>query len=53
MLFGQFSNINIYDKIVSRGKYTKKKGENYGTNLSPTFNKNQDRVPWFGEKTMH
>ena len=24
--------------------------ENYGTNMSPTFNNNQDLVPWFGEQ---
>ena len=24
--------------------------ENYGTNLHPTFNKNQDLVPWIGEQ---
>ena len=27
-----------------------KKQENYGTNLSPTFYKNQDLVPWIGEQ---
>ena len=26
------------------------KSENYGTSLSPTFNKNQDLVPWNGEE---
>ena len=24
--------------------------EHYGTNLSPNFNKNQDLVPWIGDK---
>ena len=27
-----------------------KKMENYGTNLPPTFNKNQDLVPWLKEQ---
>ena len=26
------------------------KMESYGANLSPTFNKNQDLVPWIGEQ---
>ena len=64
MLFGQFSNINVYVMIVeknarptnlcitilqSRGQ-DPKKSEIYGTNLSPKFNKNQDLVPWIGEE---
>ena len=35
--------------IKSRGQGPKKM-ENYGTNLSLTFNKNLDLVPWIGEK---
>ena len=63
-LFGQFSNINIYAKIVGKckinilmyhyspiqGTRSKKREQNYGPNLSPTFNKHQDRVPWIGEQ---
>ena len=34
--------------LKSRGQGPKKM-ENYGTNLSRTFNKNLDLVPWIGE----
>ena len=35
--------------LQSRGQGPKNI-ENYGTNLSPTFNKNKDLVPWIGEQ---
>ena len=35
--------------LQSRGKGPKKK-KNYGTNMFPTFNKNQDLLPWIGEQ---
>ena len=34
--------------LQSRGQGPKKM-ETYGTNLSPTFNKNQDLVHWIGK----
>ena len=62
MLFRQFLNIIICQDcwkniksifecmgiLKSRGQGPKKM-ENYGTNLSRTFNKNLDLVPWIGE----
>ena len=35
--------------LPSRGQ-DRKKSKNYGTNLPPTFNMNQDLVPWIGEE---
>ena len=35
--------------LQSRGQGPEKM-ENYGTNISPSFNKNQDLVPWIGEQ---
>ena len=35
--------------VQSRGQCPKNM-ENHGTNLSPTFNDNQDLVPWIGEQ---
>ena len=35
--------------LQSRGQ-DPKKSDNYGTNLCPTINKNQDLVPWIGEE---
>ena len=62
MLFGQIFNRNIYIEkckinilciinLQSRGQ-DPKKSENYWTNLSPIFNKNQDLVPWIGEENV-
>ena len=66
MLFWQFSSIiidvNIVGKILNqhlnvllfsnpRDKVNKMK--NYGTNLSRTFNKNLDLVPWIGEEPFN
>ena len=62
MLFGQFSNITIsimdFVTIINQhfnaslfcnpGDKVLKKLENYGTNLSPSFNNSPDLVPWIG-----
>ena len=52
MLFGQFSNINIYVRVVGKKQeqYFNVMSENYWTNLSRTFNKNQDLFPSIGEE---
>ena len=61
-MFWQFSNMIIYVKIVVKipnqhlyvwffsnpGDKVSKKMETFGTNLSRTFNKNLDLVPWIG-----
>ena len=60
MLFLQFSNITVYVRVVgkmkdhhfnlslfsNRGDMVQKRWKTTGQNLSPTFNKNQDLVPW-------
>ena len=56
--------LHIYGKIVHKMQYQhfyvslfsnpwdniQKRSENHGTNLSPSFNKNNDLVPWNGEE---
>ena len=62
MLFRQCVNITMYIRVIgqilaqhldtllnSTGQGFLKM-ENYRTNQSPTFNKNQDHVPWIGEQ---